>query len=201
MATQAQRSSPRKAIKSLSLFFEFTLCQLLFYGRSGVVIQQLENALHKIQTSFLVLEKLFVWWFRWLQWHLRANQFINEAMKGNIFLSLLLESQMSCSVYSTIILEFNATPKIQQILTDVGGKWWDRVKLHLTFIDYGFRSLSLSGQRFPDKSCGQSMLRTTSYDRKIRDGENLLSSGRQNFFKKGPELGLNTLYNTLHSLI
>ena len=30
--------------------------------------------------------------------------------------------------------------------------------------DYGFRSLSPSGQRFPDKSYGQSMLRTTSYD-------------------------------------
>ena len=110
-------------------------------------------------------------------------------MKGNIFLSLILQSQMSCSVYSTIISEFNATPKIQQILTDVGGKWWDRVKLHLTFIDYGFRSLSPSGQRFPDKSYGQSMLRTTSYDWKIRGGKNLLSSGRQNFFKKGLQLG------------
>ena len=57
-----------------------------------------------------------------MQWHLDVNQFINEAMEGNIFLSLLLESQMSCLDYSTIILKFNATPKMQQILKDVGGK-------------------------------------------------------------------------------
>ena len=143
------------------------------------------------------MEKLCVWWFRWLQWHLHVNQFINEAIKGNIFLSLLLESQMSCLGYSTIILEVNATPKMQQILKDVGGKWWDRVELHLTFIDYGFRSLSLSGQRFPDKSCGQSMLRTTSYDRKIRGGENLLSSGTQNFLKRDLNLAEHPVPNCL----
>ena len=60
MATQAQRYSPRKAIKSLPLFFEFTFYHFVFNGRSEVVIQQLVNAPYKIQTSFLVSEKLFV---------------------------------------------------------------------------------------------------------------------------------------------
>ena len=64
MATQAQRYSHRKAVKSLPLFSEFTLCQLVFSRRSEVVIQRLENARYIIQTSFPVLEKLFLWKFR-----------------------------------------------------------------------------------------------------------------------------------------
>ena len=53
-----------------------------------------------------------------------------------------------------------------------------------------FCSRYFHGERNPDKSCDQSMLRETSYERKIRS-----VVVRQNFFQKGPQLGLNRLYS------